>query len=88
MEEVRITHLRTPMALTSKVKTSPAAWDERAGKYLCAFGIDETAYLIYDEPRLSLTSPIFPFRLRRPPGNLLRLLLERRQQDRGGHTLR
>lgn len=49
VEEIRITRLRTSAGLTNKVKTSPPTWDQQAGKYLCAFSVDEKAYLVYDD---------------------------------------
>ncbi len=48
VEEFRITRLQAPPA-TNKVKTSPPAWDGQAEKYLCAFAIDEKAYLVYHD---------------------------------------
>src|SRR5262249_37438023 len=57
VEEFRITRLRTPVALTNKVKTSPPVWDKRVGKYLCAFSIDEKTYLVYDDSN-PLTAPL------------------------------
>jgi len=49
VEEFRITQLRTLAESTNRVKTSPAAWDARAAKYLCSFSIDDTVWLVYDD---------------------------------------
>ncbi len=48
-QEFRITRRRTPVEATPKVKSSPACWDGRAGKYLCAYSIDDRVHLIYHD---------------------------------------
>jgi hypothetical protein len=78
-EEFRITRLRTPVALTAKVKTSPPSWDQRVKKYLCAFSIDENVHLVYHDG----TSPA-------GTANLTDLIEfpERRGADTSFHRLR
>lgn len=48
-EELRITDRRFPVDLTPKIKTSPAVFDRAAGKYLVAFTVDQTLYLIWHD---------------------------------------
>ena len=53
--EFRISKLRTLVTLTKKVKTSPPSWDSRAGKYLCAFAIDDRVFLFDDDGKQLIT---------------------------------
>lgn len=84
VEEFRITRLRTPVELTAKVKTSPPAWDPRAGKYVCAFAIDDTVRLVYDDGRApDGTSAPMSARL-----TDLAEFPERREEDTSFHRIR
>ena len=56
--EFRISKLNTPVGLTTKVKTSPPSWNSSAGKYLCAFSIDETVFLFNDDGNQPITAKL------------------------------
>jgi hypothetical protein len=45
-EELRVTRKQFPVDLTPKIKTSPAVFDKKTGKYLIAFSINQTLYVI------------------------------------------
>jgi hypothetical protein len=49
VEEIRITRKQFPVGLTSRIKTSPAVFDKKAGKYLLAFSVSHTLYLVWHD---------------------------------------
>lgn len=63
VREIRLTRMNNPRGATSKVKTSPATYDPKTGKYVVAFSIEDQLYLVNHDGSSPLGGAAGPMRV-------------------------